>query len=1135
MPRRDRTPPPPQPDERPWLQGLTDAQRDAVMHDSGPLAVLAGPGTGKTFLIVRRIARLIDSGVEPERIVGVTFTVKAAGQLRDKLAELLGRKGADPAGVILAQRTNVHTFHGLALRLIARFPDAAGLPGMPEILDGPQQKRMLRDLITRHRVLPEAAGAGREALAEEAETAIELFRNQGVLPEEAEEHARAWTRATKDSPPSDDPAALAERQRRFAEWARVYRLLSEEAHAAGLCAFGDLITLACRVMLRDRAGVAAIVRSDYRHYVIDEFQDVNAAQVRLVSLLCPPQSNPDVCVVGDDDQAIYGFRGSDDRAFFKFDRLYGSPRRVALEDNYRSAAPVLEVAAAVMAREPDRFAPDKTIRAASEIAKDPGALVRYVATEADSGDGAVIAAMIRLARAAEPALPLSEIAVIARSHSHLDQIAAALRLEGLPVDRRERTGWREDEGVRDVLAWAALISDDRDLGSAVRLLMRSPIRAGGDLVARLAGEYKAALGQFKAGIEGSEDPGGVLAFFALRRPDDAALAQARDLHTHLRETTAQLAADEAIFRIIRSTGVSATGVGSAAARTRRVEHLVQLFRIARIKQTRLAPPGDLPALLEYLEDLSEKDDGESPEDRVDTPGQSDAPSDEDRPDAVQLLTAHAAKGLEFDTVIVPRVSPGKGYPSVRERDEPDVPPGFIDRAGDTRAARARLLAEERRLFYVACTRAKRRLTLLSRWTKDGSKSMSFIDELVRAPLAPLPISRRDERDIIAEAGRAGLVPEGRDALERAGVDLATRETLTERVGMEKSRARARAVAALDALDRPGLGPADLAAAHAALAAAGDELAAVAHAAARLEPPAWLAGHADAGMRDRVSGLAKALKEAKAPPSGEPPIIFRAEKPPLRLSYSKLDLYLRCPRCAYVKYVLDVPEGVREVTDLGNLTHQVLQRFFERWRGDDAEGRPLPGVDDLLAMGRAAWNASHGRGDTPRVHERDQLLAQLALLFQRLHDPRANILELEHEIEFPYPRAGHVHTLKAKIDRIDDLGGGRFRLVDYKTGQDWKTLREPKRDDLQMGVYALAMDERYGAGAPVSGSAEYWLLRSGERGVVDLQVIDREKVRAKIDKAIDGMLAGKWPKAERDCRGLCDILDFPDGQAAPEPA
>ncbi len=1111
-------------------EGLNQAQGRAVDHRDGPLIVLAGPGTGKTRVIVHRVARMIRDGIEPERIVAVTFTVKAAGELRERLAEAVGPAAAD--GV------HAHTFHGFGQRLVSRFADLLGLPPEPTIIDGAQRRRLAREVVRRGGVL-EGDGLvaeGLESLIEEGLRHIEAFRHLGKFPEDVEAFAAEWAgRLEADGTALEAEALEAERARRarFAGFARLYTALDAECRRRGQLSYEDLILLPIR-LLRGHAGAAAIVRDDYRHVVVDEFQDVNAGQIELLRLMCPAESasgaprDPDLCVVGDDDQSIYLFRGADDRAFARFRRHWPRAAQIELTENYRSERPILEAARVVIERaEPgDRFAPDKVVEPASERREaGPGAGVEGVATEDDYQYGETIAAMLLTERARAPGRAWRECAVIARGHLDLARIGAALSLEDIPFRVARGPGAMGDAGVQDVLRWVELLADPAADHAAWWLLTRPPIAVPSATVQEWARLHAGEASRHAAGESGRRDAGPFVAWLRRRAGEaggDPRVRRFLELLDACRETTSRLDAHRALLELIRRADIVHADLADERGRATRVTHLAGLLRFAADRLALLDPPRDLRAFWMYFQDLSDKEReevlGSDPEDRLDGGGEGSG-SDED---AVALLTAHAAKGLEFDTVFVVRVSPGPGFPKTKGGDDDiELPPGLEDRAGDERGPRERRRAEERRLFYVACTRARRRLVLMARATKGPSSSTNFLQEL--AEDRPALMARCSAADVFARAREAGV----RLAATGVGVlgDATAREARQgrrETLDLACRLARLDAARALESVDHADASAEDVDRAATMLREAAGRLAIAAHLRSNVDPPAWasdepaLAAHA-AALKARLAGTPGAAPTREAP------------KPPLNLSYSYIDAYLECPRCFYLKNVVRVPEPEREELAFGKVAHEALRAYFNECRGAEADGRRVPGSDRLAEIGRRAYFGilpDRARADPEELRRLD---AMLRLTHERLHRAEDSIEQLESGISFGYEHRGVVHRLTAKLDRLDGLGEGRgHRIIDYKTGTESKKLLEPKGDDLQLGIYALALRHHQRVPledreTPAVGVAEYWHLPTGQRGCIDLGQIRYDRIRATIGRAIDGILAGKFPRGE-ECRGLCAILD-----------
>jgi RecB family exonuclease len=328
-----------------------------------------------------------------------------------------------------------------------------------------------------------------------------------------------------------------------------------------------------------------------------------------------------------------------------------------------------------------------------------------------------------------------------------------------------------------------------------------------------------------------------------------------------------------------------------------------------------------------------------------------------------------------------------------------------------------------------------------------------------------------------------------------------------------------AAAALDSMDDADVSDEQRAAAEARLREAATRLGAI----AMLEAGRDVPGRGDdpsldAYLADLERALAFGARPRKTP----------GMSPPLRLSFTTINDYERCPRCFYLKHIQKIREPGDQAMRFGSSIHGALETFYRQWRDAELDDRPQPGLDHLLELGR-----SHIVDDTPAnqsVSEEDLKRAEsmLRLAYEHLHTDDAHILEIEHVVKFPYTVDGVEHTLTAKIDRIDQIDGGH-KIIDYKTGKASKDKLEPKNKDLQFGIYAMALNhvfptgEAEGAEAsrldPPPGSAEYWLLGTGQRGLIALTSLDMVKIRSTIDEAVRGILAGDF-EPKRNCSGLC---------------
>ncbi|MCA9299020.1 MAG: PD-(D/E)XK nuclease family protein, partial [Phycisphaerales bacterium] len=470
-------------------------------------------------------------------------------------------------------------------------------------------------------------------------------------------------------------------------------------------------------------------------------------------------------------------------------------------------------------------------------------------------------------------------------------------------------------------------------------------------------------------------------------------------------------------------------------------------------------------------------------------GATDEERDEPKPDAVQLLTAHAAKGLEFDVVILLRVRRPKGH-FLWQGDADDSILALPDaiRYDDGQEAVDRRRDETRRLLYVACTRARHRLALFSKAQKTNNDEIGELLSLAD------PVPSLDADDLIASDDGAMPTPplaaDRDDALRHAELHV-----------------RLQASSILDRATRGDDVGSDLEDAARRLALIG--------AVRRGEDPIEIAPE---------SSFARALHR-RVGVRIEP--TFRPMAAPLHLSYTMINDFERCARCMYVKNELGFREADTGKARLGTIVHDVLHHFGTWQREADIGERDAPTLDEVLAAGRDAFHREWPAGaDDEDVESRIE--GFLARAYQMISG-EPQVEELEKTIHLTYHHRG-AHRLEARIDRIERLADGRYRVIDFKTG---RRTRKAVKDDLQLGIYAIAM-ARWGIEEdPVSpeadleippGSAEYWNLGTDEITAIDLHEIALPKIHRKIVAAIDGCLDGRYPQgSDRTCSGLCHMI------------
>jgi DNA helicase-2/ATP-dependent DNA helicase PcrA len=624
----------------PLLDTLNDAQREAVLHGDGPVLVLAGAGSGKTRVIVHRIAHLVrHRGTAPWHVLAVTFTNKAAGEMRERLEVLLGPEGREAW---------VQTFHAFGARFLRREAQRAGLPEAFAIYDDDDQRRLVKRLLGEMGLADDGRLGAREVLSR-----IDRWKNAGLSP----------SAVRLEETDVDGEQAL-----------EVWRRYEKALARAGAVDFGDLLLRPLQ-LLEAHPDLRARWSGRFRHVLVDEFQDTNPAQYRLLRLLCGER--PNLCVVGDDDQAIYRWRGADVSNILDFDRDFPGTRVVRLEQNYRSTANVLEAAHAVISR--------ATRRRAKKLwtTREAGAPLKLLVAQDEHEEAQRIAAAVEEER--RRGTRGDEIAVLYRVNAQSRPVESALRASRIPYVIVRGTSFYERAEVRDAAAYLRLaLSPASDL-DLVRVVNRPPRGIGDKTMERVQAFAEARGIPLVEAIARREEIPELKA--AARRSLGEFHEVVAGLHRDVPGLDAGVAVQEAVTRSGLMQRTRSEGTDEAADRAENLLELVAAAREFDEAQVREPPSRDPdeptpPPLARFLEQIA-------------LLGEADAPTPEGR---VALMTLHAAKGLEFEAVIIAGMEEGMlPYERPWRRAQEDERGAELD--------------EERRLCYVGMTRAKARLTL----------------------------------------------------------------------------------------------------------------------------------------------------------------------------------------------------------------------------------------------------------------------------------------------------------------------------------------------------------------------------------------------------------------------------------------
>jgi len=642
------------------LESLNPTQLDAVKHTEGPLLILAGAGSGKTRVLTHRVAYILEEGLAaPEEVLAITFTNKAAGEMKDRVALLVGPD---------SRKMWVSTFHAFCARILRVHAEKLGYKREFTIYDGADQVRLVK------RCIVELGKDPKRFNPRSFQAQISAAKNVLMTPDD-------YLRSTE--------GYIAENV------AEVYDLYQKRLYENNAMDFDDLIMQAV-ALLEIFSEVRERYQTRFKYIHVDEYQDTNHAQYRLVNILAAAHHN--LCVVGDDDQSVYSFRGADIRNVLEFERDYPEARVVKLEQNYRSTQTILDAANAVVANNASRkpkelwTAGHQGERIRVFTAVDEYAEARFVVSEIE--------------RLMDSGASPRDVAVFYRTNAQSRALEDVLVREGVPYQIVGGVRFYERAEIKDAMAYLSVISNPADAGALERIINVPKRGLGSTSVARLQEHARR---------------NGISLYEALAEADAVDLTGAakkacravRDLFEGWRVAAREVPPVELIGAVLDESGYRAElEAENTVEAESRLENLEELINAAR-EYERYDPEPTLEGFLQEQALYSDQD-------TLDTEGGQ-----------VALMTLHNAKGLEFEHVFVVGMEEGT-FPHARSLDEQN-------------------LEEERRLCYVGITRARETLTLSyaklrSNWGEREyqmpSRFLSEIPDALKAGAVPGGANRR---------------------------------------------------------------------------------------------------------------------------------------------------------------------------------------------------------------------------------------------------------------------------------------------------------------------------------------------------------------------------------------------------------
>ena len=624
---------------------LNARQVEAVIHKDGPMLVLAGAGSGKTTVLIARVERLIESGVRPWNILTITFTNKAADELKNRLVAKLGTEAAD----VFAS-----TFHSMCVRILRRDGEKIGIPRSFTIYDADDSLRVVKKCLK----------------------AINLDEKQ-FAPRPI---AGAISHAKESLEQPKELAANAEKTGDFRQKivARVYAEYQKELHEAGALDFDDLLCETVR-LFRESPETLEYYQNRWRYIMVDEYQDTNHVQYMLVALLAQKYKN--ICVVGDDDQSIYKFRGATIENILSFERQFPGAKVVRLEQNYRSTQNILSAANKVIEHNLERKG--KTLWTAN----GDGSKITVRRCVDEDSEASFVAD--KVLDGVSIGKKYSDFAVLYRMHAQSNSIEHAFTRAGIPYKIIGGLRFYERKEIKDLLAYMSVITNPADNLRLVRII-NEPKRGIGDTTV--------------AAAERLSDATGLSLFEIFEHADEYAdLSRRSTVLMHFTDTIKSLAEEAESFdaesffdSLCEKTGYLDMLRAQGAEGEGRIENIGEL----KTNLMKYEEAAEQPELAGFLEEVALYTDLDRMEET----------------DSVLMMTLHSAKGLEFPSVFIVGMEEGvfPGMQAIYDMNE---------------------MEEERRLAYVGMTRAKRNLYLTAAASRmifgqtNHNRISRFIEEI----------------------------------------------------------------------------------------------------------------------------------------------------------------------------------------------------------------------------------------------------------------------------------------------------------------------------------------------------------------------------------------------------------------------
>jgi DNA helicase-2/ATP-dependent DNA helicase PcrA len=981
-------------------------QKEAVMEIDNPLLIIAGAGSGKTLTVASKIAYLIQQGAKPENILALAFNQKAAEELKVRVMGM----------VKTSEDLSISTFHSFCNQVIQDNILNTKLNANFKVITDTAQLVYLTKNINRFGIEHLEFNHEPYTLAEEMRKFISKCKDEAISPDDIQLYIEKQEKTSLDEETREDLNNLK-------DILKIYRAYEDYKLQNNMIDFGDML---CTVynLLKNKPSVLRNYQEKFKFVIVDEFQDTNYIQLQIVYLIVSKHGH--ITVVGDDDQSIYRFRGAYLTNVAEFKKMFPNCVEKALEHNYRSTKKIVTVANNLIENSPER-----TIKRLFTNNPD-GEKVEVVETPTESSQANYV---LEEAKELLKKYPLQDIAVLCRRRATAEPIIKAFRKQRIRFNFVGETGFFQEPIIKDVSAYLSIISN--------------PLESNAQIV-RILNRQNFGIKQID-----------ICKFSCYADQNELSLYETFD---HINEI------DVDKFKFLQVKQTLADMLGSKKRlRTLDLIHTLLFEREFYKYEIALKNDRNIQFLNQFYEFAEEFDsiypnnDIEDFTDYLSFASNFEIEEKNLEEQAVVISTIHGVKGMQYPVVIIPDVIERR-LPTTYQKDKFAIPKELLKGIQSKFEEKELHIQEERRLFYVAITRAKEKLivTYAKRYgeNKTDSKPSRFLSEIDYQNNENIAFNQVDSQEIPTES--TTIEDETQTRLMRQVISNLTTNKFKEAI----------------------------------------------------QDVLLYAKSTDNNLNIKTELIEKITEPdySTLEHCQEQPVTVTEDHV---FSVSQFVGYKKCPRLYQYRHVMKIPEKPRYYFDFGSTLHSIAEQLT-RMQKDGADINEAVALDLLAKF----WDPKGYKSKIDEKRDFDEAKVILRVFLGEQAKSTTEIVDIERWFE---TSIGDV-KLRGRIDRIDKDGSG-FTVVDYKTSKKAPSLNELKKD-MQMLVYALAVKEIYPEGNPLK--VGNWFLRSNEKvffepekQAIDAMQAEIVDMAAKIKAASFEPKKGTWECTQCDYKCLCD--------------